>query len=147
MKKNGFSLVELLAVVVILAIIISIAGYSVFRVRDNSLEKLLNTKIDNLIDSAKLYGQENWQEKQSELSSCTIDGVASYCLDVTVYDLIDKGYYTSSEVNSDGEKDLINNVTGKSMLCDTFTIYKKNNRIYAREKDIYSNNDSFTCGK
>lgn len=144
-KKNGFTLIELLAVIVILSIIISMSTFGVMRIRNNSLKKLLDTKINELEASAILYGQEN----QSSLGgSCTVDGVESkFCKVITVKELIDSDYYKSNEVNSSNKKDLINNVTNKSMLCDEIQIYKKNNRVYAKALNIKSNDVNYVCDK
>lgn len=143
MKKNGFSLVELLAVIVILSIIMSMAGFGVMRIRNNSLNDLLNSKKKDLVAAAILYGQNN----QDKLSDCKMDGVDSYCAYVTVEDLINNGYYTSKETNSEGKKDLINNVTNKTMLCDEIVIYKKNNRVYAKFNGELLSNTSEVCNK
>lgn len=144
-KKNGFTLIELLAVIVILSIIISMSTFGVMRIRNNSLKKLLDTKINELEASAILYGQEN----QSSLGgACTVDGVESkFCNVITVKELIDSDYYKSNEVNSSNKKDLINNVTNKSMLCDEIQIYKKNNRVYAKALNIKSNDVNYVCDK
>lgn len=144
-KKNGFTLIELLAVIVILSIIISMSTFGVMRIRNNSLKKLLDTKINELEASAILYGQEN----QSSLGgACTVDGVESnFCKVITVKELIDSDYYKSNEVNSSNKKDLINNVTNKSMLCDEIQIYKKNNRVYAKALNIKSNDVNYVCDK
>ena len=144
-KKNGFTLIELLAVIVILSIIISMSTFGVMRIRNNSLKKLLDTKINELEASAILYGQEN----QSSLGgACTVAGVESkFCKVITVKELIDSDYYKSNEVNSSNKKDLINNVTNKSMLCDEIQIYKKNNRVYAKALNIKSNDVNYVCDK
>ena len=144
-KKNGFTLIELLAVIVILSIIISMSTFGVMRIRNNSLKKLLDTKINELEASAILYGQEN----QSSLGgACAVDGVESkFCKVITVKELIDSDYYKSTEVNSSNKKDLINNVTNKSMLCDEIQIYKKNNRVYAKALNIKSNDVNNVCDK
>lgn len=144
-KKNGFTLIELLAVIVILSIIISMSTFGVMRIRNNSLKKLLDTKINELEASAILYGQEN----QSSLGgACTVEGVESkFCKVITVKELIDSDYYKSNEVNSSNKKDLINNVTNKSMLCDEIQIYKKNNRVYAKALNIKSNDVNNVCDK
>lgn len=144
-KKNGFTLIELLAVIVILSIIISMSTFGVMRIRNNSLKKLLDTKINELEASAILYGQEN----QSSLGgACIVDGVESkFCKVITVKELIDSDYYKSNEVNSSNKKDLINNVTNKSMLCDEIQIYKKNNRVYAKALNIKSNDVNNVCDK
>lgn len=130
--KKGFTLIEMLAVVVILAIVIGMAVSSSSRVKDNSLKKLLETKISDLESAAILYGQEN----QNLLTSCDVDVTElnpkpSFCTIITVDELIQKKYYKTTETNSNGEIDLINNVTHESMLKDKLTIYRKNNRIYA----------------
>lgn len=127
--KKGFTLIEVLAVIVILSIVIGMALYSSNRVKNSSLEELLQSKINNLESAAIMYGQDN-QEELNE--SCTILEVDySACMTVTVNDLIDASYYKSTEIDSEGKVTLINNVTNESMLDDKLTIYRKNNRIYA----------------
>lgn len=127
--KKGFTLIEMLAVIVILSIVIGMAMFSSSRVKDNSLKKLLETKISDLESAAIMYGQEN----QGELNeSCTISEVEySACKGITVKELIDGSYYKSTETDNNGNVTLINNVTHESMLNDKLTIYRKNNRIYA----------------
>ena len=116
MKNKGFTLVELLAVIVILSLVITIGTFSVMKIRNNSLKK--------------------------------IDGVEySFCKKVSVVTLIKKGYYETRELNGNNKKDLINNVTRNSMLCDELYIYRKNNRVYAKMIDIKSNNESNVCNE
>ena len=143
MNKKGFTLVEVLAVVVILSIILSMATFGVMNIRRNSLQKLVDTKISNLESSAIIYGQEN----QNELTeTCNIDEVDyDFCKLVNVKYLIENEYYTTNEANSENKKDLINNVTNKSMLCDEIQIYKKNNRVYAKVINIKSNDVNNEC--
>ena len=143
MNKKGFTLVEVLAVVVILSIILSMATFGVMNIRRNSLQKLVDTKISNLESSAILYGQENQDEL---IEKCNVDEVNyDFCKFVNVKYLIDNDYYTTNEVNSENKKDLINNVTNKSMLCDEIQIYKKNNRVYAKAINIKSNDVNYKC--
>ncbi len=143
MSKKGFTLVEVLAVVVILSIILSMATFGVMNIRRNSLQKLVDTKISNLESSAIIYGQENQNEL---IETCNVDEVNyDFCKLVNVKYLIENEYYTTNEVNSENKKDLINNVTNKSMLCDEIQIYKKNNRVYAKAINIKSNNVNYEC--
>ena len=108
MNKKGFTLVEVLAVIVIIGIVAMMASTGVMKVRENSLKKLLNSKIEELEASAILYGQEN---QNSLGGACVVDGEEySFCKLVTVKFLIDEGYYTTSEENKNNKKDLINNV-------------------------------------
>lgn len=129
-KKSGFTLIELLGVIVILSIIISMCTFGVMKIRNNSLKRIVNTKISELEASGILYGQENQDELNLE---CTINGEKyEFCAKKTVKELIDTDYYKSNEVNSSGQKDLLNNVTNESMLNDIVMVYKKNNRVYAK---------------
>lgn len=130
MKKSGFTLIEVLAVIVILSIVVTMCTLGIMKIRNNSLEKIVNTKINELEASGILFGQEN--EKELDLE-CTINNEKySFCTRKTVKELIDTDYYKSEEVNSSGQKDLLNNVTNESMLNDVVMIYKKNNRVYAK---------------
>lgn len=145
MNKKGFTLVELLAVIVILSLVITITSFSVMKIRNNSLRDLVDTKVGDLEASAILYGQENNDILDS---NCNIDNVSyEFCRRVSVYDLISNGYYETREVNESNKKDLINNVTRNSMLCDELYIYRKNNRVYAKMIDIKSNNENNVCNK
>ena len=58
MKNKGFTLVELLAVIVILSLVITIGTFSVMKIRNNSLKKIVDTKVNDLEASAIVYGQE-----------------------------------------------------------------------------------------
>ncbi len=146
MKKNGFTLVELLAVIIILTLVITIAFVSVTRVREESLKRVVETKVEQIEQAAILYGQENPNVIKT---SCTdhektvveaTNYTPSFCVTVTAGVLIDNNFFVSSyldEVN--GKTDLINDVTGKSMREDTVIIYRRNNRIYSIIDEVKSN--------
>lgn len=130
MKKNGFTLIEVLAVIVILSIIASIVTLNVVKVKNDSMKELLVTKKQNLETAAIVYGQENPDVLKDK---CEVDNYKSdYCAMVTVATLINGKYFKSTETNASGEADLINNVTNKSMKNDKIQIYRKNNSIYAK---------------
>ena len=145
-KKNGFTLVELLAVIIILTLVITIAFVSVTRVREESLKRVVETKVEQIEQAAILYGQENPNVIKT---SCTnhektvveaTNYTPSFCITVTAGVLIDNNFFESSyldEVN--GKTDLINDVTGKSMREDTVIIYRRNNRIYSIIDEVKSN--------
>ena len=130
MKKNGFTLIEILAVIVILGILGTMVSINVIKIKDDSMKDLLETKIENLEASAIVYGQEN---PNILTESCVVDNLNySSCAKVYVDDLIKGNYFKSTEINNDGNVDLINNVTKESMLNDKIQIYRKNNSIYAK---------------
>ena len=61
MKKNkGFTLVELLAVIVITAIIITVAVPSVLTFSENQKKNLYCSKVDTIKKAAQLYGEDNY---------------------------------------------------------------------------------------
>lgn len=59
MKKNAFTLVELLAVVIILSLLSLITSFSVTKVVKTSKDKLYNTQINSVISAAKNWGADN----------------------------------------------------------------------------------------
>ena len=152
MKKKGFTLVELLAVIVILTIVITIGFTSVIRIKEKSLRDIVDTKIEQIEQAAILYGQENSDKLTntncSEITTTVIRNgkevetkfTPEFCVTVTAGDLIDAGFFDSrylDEVN--GKIDLINDVTDKSMWEDTVIIYRRNNRIYSIIDEVKSN--------
>ncbi len=58
-KKNGFTLVELMAVIVLIALIMTIAIPNVLRLSNNTKVKAYNTKIDLIEAAGEAYGNDN----------------------------------------------------------------------------------------
>ena len=65
MNKKGFTLVELLAVIVIIAIVSAIAVVSMNGVRNKIDLKMVESNIDLIISSAKSYGEDHMSEIKS----------------------------------------------------------------------------------
>lgn len=145
MGKKGFTLVELLAVIVVLSLVMAMAFVSINAVRQSSLEQIVETKIGQIEQAAVLYAQDN---PEILTESCDVDGVHYdyYCKVLTVRDIIEAGsYFESGDLVTDESGtyvDLINDVTGKSMLDDTVQVYRKNNRIYSVMLEVKSNETS-----
>ena len=83
MNKKGFTLVELLSVIVLLGLIMGIASYGVMRAGKKAKERTLLTKIKNIEKAAVLYGQDH---KENFISSTT-----GFCTGIT-----DCRYYKES---------------------------------------------------
>ena len=82
MNKKGFTLAELLGVIVVLSIIVSIAGLSVISVMNKAKNKTFNEMTDNLKDAAKTCYLDN------ELDKTNCD---------TVKKLKDNGYFEDNK--------------------------------------------------
>lgn len=132
MKKSGFTLVELLVVIVILCLISGIAYAGVSAVNNNVKEKLWDSTKDLIVSGATSYGEDN-KNKLNGSSNC--GGKHSNCITVTVGELIGKGYITTKEtaVDSYGEeyKVLINDKTGESVNDTNVYIWLENDLVYA----------------
>lgn len=59
MRNKGFTLAELLGVVIILGVIATIATISISNSMKNSKEELYNVQINNIISGAKTWASEN----------------------------------------------------------------------------------------
>ena len=85
MKNKGFTLVELLGVLVVLAIMLIVTVPAITSSLKSADQKEYDSFVNNIIDSAELYVETN-REKFPELSS--IGGVSA----VPIRDLIDSGF-------------------------------------------------------
>ena len=133
MNKNGFTLVELLAVIVLIGLLIGIGIPGVNKISSNMKRKSLNTKIKLIEEAAILWGQDN-KTRLSETKGCVNETTANneektYSCKLVTIDLLLKDNYLDSDNNS-GE--YINPQTNSSMKNDCVAVYKKNNRVYAK---------------
>lgn len=114
MKKNAFTLIELLAAITILALLVLIAVPAVSKQLDEGKNKLYNSQIENIKASAKAWGADNLFKLPEDDS----------CITITLGYLKDLGYL---DVNIQNPK------TGEQFSdTDTFVNIKKsgNNYIY-----------------
>ena len=96
MNNNGFTLVELLATLVILAIIMGIGGFTITNVIENSKKKDYDLLIENIKSSVELYYQE-----------CTY--VNDDCNgQITLGYLVTNGYLKGNSKDSEGRQTLVN---------------------------------------
>ena len=147
MKNNrGFTLVEIISVIVLLGLIVGITVPSVMTASSNVKKKTLQTKIDNIEEAAVLYGQNNrhlinyeikstynkttykyWFKSETLINDCYYYKNGSN-LKITVKTLRDASYIR----NDDGISDIKNSVDdSQSLLKCKIQIYKKYGKIYA----------------
>ncbi len=128
MNNKGFTLVELLAVLVILSLLITIAVPSVSRIMLSINESMYCEKVSNLESAARLYAEDNYMDKISVNEKVIVESVK-------LSELVDKSYVKKDKdtcySGDDNNPCLIDPRDDSSMDNLTFRIYTKNNRIYA----------------
>ncbi len=123
MNKKGFTLVELLVVIVIIAVLSVIIIPSIININKNINSRLLSEKIENIESSAILYANNN-----EEIFNGT-DVVYLY-----IYELVDSNYMTvdvnegSTNCKKATENSRIGcviNPTNKKSINNNYVILKK----------------------
>lgn len=132
MNKKGFTLVELLAVIVVITIVALIGTVSINVVRNRIEENLFNGKVETLLTTAQTYGENNKY-------LFTYDN--NYTITIYASELIDNKYYETDEVNADGSKAFLN-VDGTDIKGSLkIVIQRVNNRISACLENNSTNNN------
>ncbi len=120
--KKGFTLVELLAVIVLLAILAIVAVPSAFKIAYNSKKNMYCEKVDMILQNAKSWGDDHSSQlKKTVTSNCYVT--------VTVDYLVEEGII-KRENETKGQY-IVNPVTNNSMDDIKIGLYLKNNRAYA----------------
>ena len=127
MNKKGFTLVELLSVLVLLGMIIGIAVPGVMRANKKAKEKTLLTKVKNIEKAAVLYGQDN-RDKFDE--KCTINLIDyNECMHIiTVDDLIIEEQTLNKDTNE------------WEITKQSYISFDDNKNI-----ECYKDSDTFSC--
>ena len=150
MNKKGFTLVEILVVIVVLGLIIGIAVPNINKSNRKAKERILLTKIHNIEKAAVLYGQDN-RGKFNKTGGCDIDSSHyNECMELISVETLVKGTLLNdykSYINADDDSGNIINPLYKTENMNEckIQIYKKYGKIYA----VYlkSNEGSSKCFK
>ena len=117
LKKNGFTIVELIAVIIILSMIMVFGIQAISSSRDSTNKKIYETKISNIEDAAVLYGQDTFKSE-----TITVDYLAK------------KHYIQYDETKNN--KDIVTDPSGKySSLNDceiTITVNTSTRKVTAK---------------
>ncbi len=98
MNKKGFTMVELLAVIVILAVLLGVTTVSVFSIRKNQEEENYKNTISSILTGAKAFTAEYPSRKSQKNAEGKII--------ITVQELID-GEYIDFDKENEKTKDLL----------------------------------------
>ena len=145
MKKNkGFTLIELIATIVILGLVATIGSYAISTTIKNSKEKNYELLIANIESAAEMYYQDC-----KYVSMCTFQnpGSSEY-LQVSLNTLLANGFLTSNKTKSQSGK-LYNPKTDDEISECTIIIQKTTNnnglttikvtRVSETARDEYQN--------
>ena len=91
MNKKGFTMIELLAVIVILAVLIGVTTVSVFSIRKNQEEENYKNTISSILTGAKNFTAEHPSRKSKKNAEGKII--------ITVQELIDGEYIDFDKEN------------------------------------------------
>lgn len=138
-NKKGFTLVELLGVIVILAIVVTIAVPTTVKISDKIKTNLYCTKINLIEDAAKLYGQDN---RNSLTIATIVDGKTYKGMQIKVSDLYKANYLKKDQ---DEEPYIVDprDKTSSDLYNMEFSIFIKDKRVTVNFNDEVNE----TCGK
>lgn len=85
MNKKGFTIIEVIASIVIVLFITAIAVYNITEMSDKSKNQIYNEKINLALTKAKEYGNDN------------LDSLTTNCKGITIGDLINMHYLAEEE--------------------------------------------------
>lgn len=147
--KKGFTLVELLGVLIIIALISIIGTAGVISLKKGINKRLWLSNIEFIEKGAINFGNDKMEYIKSKNESCEIDGKTyTPCLKISVQKLIDKNYLntkdsiryneianykviTNPNIEKD-ENDDVNFENGYYVNRNEVYIYIENNIAYAK---------------
>ena len=136
MKKNkGFTLVELLAVIVILSLLLVIAVPNVIAISQRIRKNMYCSKIEDIESAAKIYGNDNID---------VLETTANNKIEINVYTLVSNNLFKKENKDCDNDKNnpkcVLDPRNNNPMDKDKITITKRDKRVYAEyqsdKKDV-----------
>lgn len=126
MKNKGFTLVELLGTIILLAIIALIALPALLSSLTTSQQEIDDAYKDSVITAARNYVNDNMDDYPKALESATTEKDNG---NITVQTLSDEGYITDSSINADNTCEMMND------YIKVTSTYKKYNFEYVEVKE------------
>ena len=119
-NRNGFTLVEVIVVIVIISLISTFVFTRIANIDVKSKEKLYEGRVETILAVSKKYGSDN------------IDMLNSKCTVVTVNDLLSQGYITE-DIESDG--DFLNPLDNSSMKDTEICVSYNRGKVSTKLKE------------
>ena len=141
MKSKGFTLVEIMAVIAILAILIGIAVPNMVSLSARNKNKMFCTKVQNIESVAQQYAEDNFSKIETAYNSGTT-------FEISVKELIDLGYFKKEDENcnfSDSKPCVTDPRDKTSMDLKKVNITIKNRRPYAKYVHTELDKTNKTC--
>ena len=114
MNNRGFTLVELLATLIVLALVMSIGSYSIIQLMNNAKEKDYELLINNIKSSVETYYQECRYAQTSGINCPTALANSKY--EIVLGDLVKYGFLPGNSTNADGSYELVNTKDSVSIM-------------------------------
>ena len=127
-KTKGFTLMEIIATLVILSMLILIATSSIMAISKKTKNKMFCTKVEGIVAAAVLYGQD---------IGCPAPG--GFPCSIKIEKLVEKKYLK----NDNSTNDIVDPRTKNSMLNEEIIISYENRRVYATYQ--YQGDDGNLC--
>ena len=119
LNKKGFTLVELIATIVVLALVVSISAYAITNIINSAKEKNYELLIKNIKDASETYYQEC---KYSNNSGITCDDT------VKLQDLVNYGYLKGNGTK-DNKMEIINPKDNKNIGACSIAVKNENGKL------------------
>lgn len=124
LNKKGFTLVELIATIVVLALVVSISAYAITNIINSAKEKNYELLIKNIKDASETYYQECKYSKNSGII-CNYDVILQEYT-VTLQELVNYGYLKG---NGTEDNKIDNKIDNKMKIVNPKVNPKDNNDI------------------
>ena len=127
MKKKGFTLVELLAVIIVLAVVALIATPMVLNTIEDSKKGAFEQSLKNIVKASKLYQAR--EELNNPIVGCRYFSFENDVVDITIRD--GKTYYPVKELDLKGTIP----TEGEIKVCEEEIVVEASNGSYAGRTD------------